>query len=124
MSIVKNNKDKAQNPAAKPDDSREPSSTNQSASGNKRLHVFFVGTVQGVGFRYTALNISRNFKMSGWVRNRSDGRVELVAEGEAEELENFLRAIGDEMSGYVDRVERTWENASGEFGNFEIRPTE
>jgi acylphosphatase len=89
----------------------------------KRLHVFFSGTVQGVGFRYTALNISRNFKVAGWVRNCSDGRVELVAEGTSDELEAFLRQLGDEMSGYVDRVERTWDPASGEFSNFEIRPT-
>jgi acylphosphatase len=117
---VNNKSDKARASARTPDDEKTASA---SADGIKRLHVFFIGTVQGVGFRYTALNISKNFKMTGWVRNRSDGRVELVAEGAAEELESFLRAIGDEMSGYIDRVERTWDKVSGEFSNFEIRPT-
>lgn len=84
----------------------------------RRLHVFFVGAVQGVGFRYSARAAARRFAVSGWVRNLADGRVELVAEGKVEELEAFLAAVGDEMSSYIRDVERAWEAPTGEFNGF------
>src|SRR5262249_31751240 len=89
----------------------------------RRLHVFFSGTVQGVGFRYTVHSAASNFPVAGWVRNRSDGRVELVAEGSKEVLEKFLAEIQRQMSGYIDSLQRTWEAATSEFGNFTITPT-
>ena len=90
------------------------------AKGTRRLHVFFSGMVQGVGFRYTARTVARRFAVSGWVRNTSDGRVELVAEGLPEELEAFLAAVGDDMSPYIRNVERKWEAATEEWSSFEI----
>lgn len=90
----------------------------------KRLHVFYSGHVQGVGFRYRTLNVAQNHPVTGWVRNRSDGRVEMMAEGTEEKLELFVDALAHEMSGYIDKVERVWQPASGEWARFEIAPTQ
>jgi acylphosphatase len=55
--------------------------------------VFYEGRVQGVGFRYTARQVATGFDVTGWIRNLSDGRVELLAAGEPEEVAAFLKAI-------------------------------
>jgi len=68
--------------------------------------VFFSGHVQGVGFRFTALQVAREFEVAGWVRNRADGRVELSVEGEAREVEAFVAALGERMHGYIRKTER------------------
>ena len=52
----------------------------------RQVHAFFSGTVQGVGFRYTAERLARRYPLTGYVRNLPDGRVELLAEGEEESL--------------------------------------
>jgi acylphosphatase len=93
------------------------------APETRRLHVFFSGSVQGVGFRYTARAVAERFSVHGWVRNRSDGRVELVAEGRGDELESYLAALGDDMSGYIREVERSWEAPTDEFNGFQIAPS-
>jgi acylphosphatase len=68
--------------------------------------VFFSGHVQGVGFRFTALQVAREFEVAGWVRNLADGRVELSVEGEAREVEAFVAALGERMHGYIRKTER------------------
>ena len=60
-----------------------------------RLHVYFSGHVQGVGFRYAVRTVSLEFDVTGWVKNLGDGRVEMLSEGERSELEAFQAAIPD-----------------------------
>jgi acylphosphatase len=60
--------------------------------------VIYDGRVQGVGFRYTCKDIARGFDVIGSVRNLADGTVELVACGEANEVEDFLREIAEESA--------------------------
>ena len=87
----------------------------------QRLHVFYSGSVQGVGFRYTVKSLARGFEITGAVRNLADGRVELVAEGTRSELEEFRRAILDsELGHFVRREELNWTEAKNEFRGFEI----
>ena len=88
---------------------------------NERRQVFYRGQVQGVGFRFTARQIAQQFAVSGYVRNLPDGRVELVAEGEPEEIERLLSEIQSAMRGYVTDVETRQLPATGEFGAFQIR---
>jgi acylphosphatase len=62
-------------------------------------HVFYEGRVQGVGFRYTVRQIATGYDVTGWIRNLPDGRVEMLAAGEPEELAAFLQAIHDSALG-------------------------
>ena len=64
-------------------------------------HIIFSGRVQGVGFRYTARQIAARYGLTGFVRNLSDGTVEMFAQGRANDLAYFLRDIGESFAGYV-----------------------
>jgi len=87
----------------------------------KRLHMFYSGRVQGVGFRYSVKSVARGFEVTGAVRNLADGRVELIAEGAKSELEEFQKAIQDsEVGGFIRNEETAWSDATGEFRGFEI----
>jgi acylphosphatase len=57
------------------------------------LQVFYEGNVQGVGFRWTVRDAAKGFDVTGWVRNLPDGRVELQATGEEDEVRAFLDRI-------------------------------
>lgn len=89
----------------------------------KRVHVFYSGRVQGVGFRFTVESIALELgAITGWVKNLSDGRVELVAEGEEARLEEFLRRIREGiMKRYIRKEDIIWEPYRGEFDDFQIK---
>lgn len=55
--------------------------------------VRFEGHVQGVGFRYTVLDLAKGFELSGWVKNLSDGAVRMVIKGDPDEMREFLAEI-------------------------------
>jgi acylphosphatase len=82
--------------------------------------VTFTGRVQGVGFRYAALQIAREFDVSGFVANRTDGRVHLEAEGSAEEVAAFIAAVQDRMQDYIRKVERSSGSRPPHFKGFII----
>ena len=87
----------------------------------KRMQIFFSGTVQGVGFRFTAERLARRFSVTGFVRNLEDGRVEVTAEGEEPALVDFLTSIrGSGMKLYIQDVEAHWSEAQGTFKGFRI----
>ena len=87
----------------------------------ERLHIFYSGRVQGVGFRYTTKVTAFGFEVTGTVRNLLDGRVEMIAEGERTELEEFRRALQDsEVGRFVRQEEVAWSAAKNEFRGFEI----
>lgn len=86
-----------------------------------RCTIIFTGTVQGVGFRYTTVNLAQRFKVAGWVRNESDGSVKCVAEGEKEELDRFIAAVQRSMDAYITNTQIASSAATGEFRGFEVR---
>jgi len=87
----------------------------------KRLHAYYSGSVQGVGFRFTAERSAASLGLSGWVKNLHDGRVEVVCEGGEFELKEFLRKIGDVFKEYIMGTDIDWSAATGEFDEFDIR---
>ena len=73
----------------------------------KGIQVFYEGRVQGVGFRYCVRQLACGYEVTGWVKNLPDGRVELQASGEPEELEYFLESIQEsELKGHIRKTER------------------
>jgi acylphosphatase len=82
--------------------------------------VTYSGRVQGVGFRYTARQIAAGFEVAGYVRNLSNGDVELVAEGEQDAVAKFLDAVADRMREYIHNAAVSDETACGH-GPFVIR---
>ena len=77
--------------------------------------------MQGVGFRWYVERIAQPLNLTGWVKNLSDGRVEVVVEGEEEKIENFLRGL---QNGYLGRnikeIEKTEEKGKKTYNDFSI----
>ena len=69
-----------------------------------RKHIIFEGYVQGVGFRYKAYHTARAYGISGWVRNRSDGTVEMEAEGTRRDIDDLLLALEKHTWGHVENI--------------------
>ena len=72
-----------------------------------RKQLLYEGRVQGVGFRITTRRLASGFPVSGFVRNLSDGRVELVVEGDEVSVQSFLAAISREFADMVTNIEST-----------------
>lgn len=89
--------------------------------GLKRIQVVVHGRVQGVFFRATAQREARQNGLTGWVKNRRDGAVEMVVEGEEDAVKDFLAwAQQGPSTARVDKVETKWRSYTGEFSDFRI----
>ncbi len=88
---------------------------------NKRIHVYYSGSVQGVGFRYTAERAASSLGLTGWVKNLSDGRLEVVCEGKESALIEFLKKIEGVFKDYIRDADVEWGEATEKFENFEVR---
>ena len=94
------------------------------SSGNviASLQVLYEGNVQGVGFRYSVRQIAKGFDITGSVRNLRDGRVELLATGEEDEVRAFVEAIGQsELRAHIKKHSETPLPNPPDFRGFEIR---
>ncbi len=88
----------------------------------KQLNVVVRGRVQGVFFRAAAQREARRLGLVGWVRNRTDGAVEVTADGDEDKLRELLGFCQRGPSAArVDGVETRWRAYSGEFADFRIR---
>ena len=87
------------------------------------LHVSVEGRVQGVGFRAYVEREAKARSLKGWVRNRSDGRVEAVFMGEEEDVASMIVAChrGPRMS--LVRDVKSEPHPLGEWRGFEVWPT-
>ena len=85
-----------------------------------QAHIFFTGTVQGVGFRFTTQRIAIKFGLTGWVKNLSDGRVEALVEGEKEKIEDLLDEITNHFNGKIRDKQINFGPADGKFKEFSI----
>jgi acylphosphatase len=87
-----------------------------------RISITVRGIVQGVFFRAHTKQVADALNLTGWVRNEYDGSVTIVAEGPEEKLKELLSWCKKGPSGArVEIVEEQWEDARGEWEEFEIR---
>jgi acylphosphatase len=86
-----------------------------------RVHIFVSGRVQGVFFRDHTRRWASSLGLSGWVRNLVDGRVEVMAEGEKEKIEDLIGKLREGTpQSWVEDVETEWTEHKGEFSGFNI----
>ena len=91
---------------------------------DQRMHARILGRVQGVGFRYYVMTAATELGLTGWVRNRRDGSVEVLAEGEVDQLKSLSRALKHgSRSSAVTEVKAELQPATGEFDSFFVRAT-
>jgi acylphosphatase len=92
------------------------------ASEQEQLHAIVYGRVQGVNFRYYTVQEARSLGLTGWVRNRIDGTVEVLAEGPRPQLDRLVAYLHrGPSSAQVARVDMTWGVATGAFPAFDVR---
>lgn len=85
------------------------------------VHILVDGTVQGVGFRYFIKHSAEELGVTGWVRNRYDDRVEILAQGEEKDLQKLvaLARIGPPAS-MVTELDVEWSKPVVIFSRFSI----
>jgi acylphosphatase len=91
----------------------------------RRLHAVVHGRVQGVGYRATTLDEARRLGLAGWVRNRVDGKVEVLVEGAEAKLNLFLAYLNrGPLGAHVTSVVADWDDAQGAPMPFQFKRTE
>ncbi len=89
--------------------------------GLKQVQVVVRGRVQGVYFRASTQREAKRLGLTGWVKNRPDGNVEVLAEGEEEGLKDLIAwANKGPSAARVERVEVRWRGFSGDYADFRI----
>ncbi len=88
----------------------------------KRLYLKIYGKVQGVYFRSFTQDKAHQLGLSGWVKNMPDGTVETVAEGEEENLNEYMQwCKKGPPAARVEEIREKWEEPTGEFKGFRIK---
>jgi len=88
----------------------------------KRIHIIIGGRVQGVFFRYGTKRQARILNVTGWVRNNLDRTVEIIAEGEEDNLKQLIAwCRKGPLIARVDNIKTEWKEFKGEFEYFSIR---
>lgn len=91
-------------------------------TSRKRVTARFDGHVQGVGFRFTTLELAKGLDITGYVMNQPDGSVELVAEGDEASLHTLLRRIsGSQVGRFITSEKVFWSIGSGAWETFDVR---
>jgi acylphosphatase len=89
--------------------------------GLKQVQLFVRGRVQGVYFRASTQREAKRLGLTGWVKNRNDGAVEVLAEGEEDGLKDLIAwANRGPSAARVERVDVRWRSFSGDFPDFRI----
>jgi acylphosphatase len=67
-------------------------------------HIIFVGRVQGVGFRFAAHGMANRHQLAGFVRNLSNGTVEMLAQGTSDDIEDCIQDLKEYYPGYIREI--------------------
>ena len=88
---------------------------------NLTVNLAITGKVQGVDFRYFVLRHAQELGINGWVSNKSNGDVEALAQGDKEDLEQFIAKVKEGTTfSRVDNVNLEWMNKGEQYFGFEI----
>lgn len=88
----------------------------------KAVHARVTGRVQGVGYRYAAVRVGSELGLTGWVRNDTDGSVEVWAQGDADGVDRFVRFLRvGPMGARVDQVSTSPGVANPSVVGFDVR---
>lgn len=85
-----------------------------------QAHIFYSGTVQGVGFRYAVERFASGLKLTGWVKNLPDGRVEILCEGLPEDIEKLVGQVDSRFDGYIKEKKVSFSAVEGTFKDFQV----
>ena len=89
---------------------------------NKKIILKIYGRVQMVMYRDSARRQAKKLNLTGWVMNKSDGTVELIAEGKKENLKQFIDwCYNGSMLAKVNKIDINWQEATGQFKKFNIK---
>jgi len=83
-------------------------------------HIIFTGRVQGIGFRFTALDIANRYRLTGLVRNAPDGTVEMITQGPADDIADCIRGIKEAFEGYIRETKTEEIPPDPKYTNFKI----
>jgi acylphosphatase len=91
----------------------------------KGIHIMVDGHVQGVGFRYFVYDFAQQKGLTGWVRNRWTGQVEILAEGPMVDLDALVEHVrrGPSRSMVTD-LKYEWHTVTNLYDQFSMLPTE
>jgi len=88
----------------------------------KRIELKVYGRVQMVLYRDSTRRQAKKLGLAGWVMNNSDGTVQVVAEGEEEDLKKLIKwCYNGPMLAKVEKIDIDWQEATGQFNKFEIK---
>lgn len=88
---------------------------------NQRARIIVKGIVQGVFFRDSTRRKAQELHVTGIVRNRPDGSVEIICEGPDEAVKRLIEWSGHGPQGaYVEHVDLAWDTYVGEFKDFRV----
>jgi len=89
---------------------------------NKKIILKIYGRVQMVLFRDSTRRKAKKLNLVGWVMNQEDGTVQIMAEGEEENLKQLITwCYNGPMLAKVDKIDITWQGPTGQFKKFEIK---
>lgn len=88
----------------------------------QEIHIFISGSVQGVGFRALVKRHAMLHNIKGYVRNLSDGRVEICAQGLGDQINQFIQTIrSNPGAGCISDIETKHSPQQGFYSSFEVR---
>ncbi len=83
-------------------------------------HIIFTGRVQGIGFRFTALDIANRYRLTGLVRNLPEGTVEMITQGPSDDIADCIRDIKEAFEGYIRETKTEEIPPDPQYTNFKI----
>jgi len=85
-----------------------------------QVHIFYSGTVQGVGFRFMVQRYASRLNLNGWVKNLNDGRVEILVEGDRGDVQQLLADVESYFGDYIKHKEEDRQESTQEHSSFRI----